>query len=158
MDTAQSTSSFTIDFPSSPEWFRTIRNMMMTTATHVGFDERVAGQISMSVDEALSNIYRHGYMGDSSGRITLSVQSLVTPKPRINIQIEDNACQVDEQTIQSRDIEDVRPGGIGVYLIQTIMDEAVWSKRDAGGMRLTMCKTFSEPIRETSSARTQTND
>jgi anti-sigma regulatory factor (Ser/Thr protein kinase) len=129
----------------------------MTSSLQAGFDDRVAGQVSMAVDEALSNIHRHGYKGDCTGSIILRVDTKSTPVPQIYIQIDDEACQVEKEVIKSRNLDEVRPGGIGVFLIKTIMDKAVWSKREEGGMRLTMSKTFSEQKLENPKLRTKTN-
>ena len=49
--------------------------------------------------------------------------------------------QVDVELIKSRALDDIKPGGLGVHLIQTVMDEATWVKREDGGMKLTMKKT-----------------
>lgn len=138
-----SASECTIDFPASPAWFQTLRRFIFTAAVQCGFHDRDAGQIAMAVDEALTNIYRHGYQSDEQGRITLQVVTAAIPYPKIDITIDDEAEQVELTTIQSRKLDDVRPGGLGVHLIQTIMDESVWESRDSCGMRLRMSKTCS---------------
>jgi anti-sigma regulatory factor (Ser/Thr protein kinase) len=154
MSTTLSTSECTIDFQTSPAWFRTIRKLITSAATQCGFSFREAGQVSMAVDEALSNIYRHGYMGSTEGRVRLKYSTFTTPTPKISIEIEDDAIQVDSNLIQSRDLEDIKPGGLGVHLIQTIMNHATWTKRDQGGMKLTMSKTATNthttPVQSTS--------
>ncbi len=94
----------------------------------------------MAVDEALCNIHRHGYKGEL-GKAKLQATTHTTPSPNIEITIFDEADQVETTNIKSRDLNEVRPGGLGVHLIQTIMDEAVWTKREACGMSLTMSKT-----------------
>lgn len=139
-DTPLLASNFALDFMTSPNWFRTIRQLITTSSTLCGFDERIAGQITMAVDEALCNIHRHGYHG-TSGAVTLRVTTSHTPSTTIEICIEDEAKQVDVNNIKSRNLEDLRPGGLGVHLIKTIMDEVNWSKSDTGGMKLTMRKT-----------------
>lgn len=61
----------------------------------------------------------------------------------IKIVIEDEARQVDPEAIRSRDLEHVRPGGLGVHIIRSVMDEVIYERRDEGsgrGMRLTMIK------------------
>jgi anti-sigma regulatory factor (Ser/Thr protein kinase) len=63
----------------------------------------------------------------------------------IRIVIEDEAQQIDPALIRSRDLDEIRPGGLGVHIIKTIMDEAAYEKRSdgkggTGGMRLTMMK------------------
>lgn len=60
----------------------------------------------------------------------------------IKIVIEDEAKQVDPEGIKSRDLDDIRPGGLGVHIIKEVMDHAVYEKRAQVGMRLTMTKTI----------------
>ena len=141
MSTQTTTSHCKIDFPTSPTWFRTLRQLIVSASIQCGFSEREAGQVSMAVDEALSNIYRHGYHGSPEGRIRLSFTTSTTPLSKICIEIEDDAKQVDTDLIQSRDLQDIKPGGLGVHLIQTVMDQASWGKREEGGMKLSMSKT-----------------
>ncbi len=64
----------------------------------------------------------------------------MSPSPGIEIVIEDDAMQVDPDTIRSRDLDDIRPGGLGVHIIREIMDEVSYARRDRRGMRLTLVK------------------
>lgn len=112
----------------------------------------------MATDEALSNIYRHGYQGDVQGRAIMQVNTEISPHPRINIQIDDQALQVDIASIIPRDLDDIRPGGFGLHLIKTIMDEVEWTTLDTGGMRLTMIKTYIETQDEKSPNGEQVNE
>jgi serine/threonine-protein kinase RsbW len=140
MNTPAPHSKFSIDFPCSPTWFKTIRQLLVACSREAGFPERVAGQIAMAADEALCNIHRHGYQG-SLGDAHMDVSTASEPLPSITIVIDDQAQQIETIEIKSRNLDEVRPGGLGVHLIQTVMDEAIWTKRTVGGMRLTMCKT-----------------
>ena len=141
MNTELTTTEFTIEFPISPTWFQTIRRLVSTASIHCGFSNRDAGQISMAVDEAMANVHKHGYQFDNSGRVTLQVVTHIEPTARIDIQLDDETQDIELDSIRSRDLTDVRPGGLGVHLIQTIMDESNWSKRESGGMRLLLSKT-----------------
>ena len=58
------------------------------------------------------------------------------PRPRMR----GRALQVDPSTIRSQNLDDIRPGGLGVYIIREIMDEVRYEQRDGGGMRLSMVK------------------
>ena len=141
MNTEITTTEFTIEFPISPTWFQTIRRLVSTASIHCGFSDRDAGQISMAVDEAMANVHKHGYQFDNSGRVTLQVITHIEPTARIDIQLDDETQDIELDSIRSRDLTDVRPGGLGVHLIQTIMDESNWSIRESGGMRLLLSKT-----------------
>jgi anti-sigma regulatory factor (Ser/Thr protein kinase) len=128
----------------------------MTASRQCGFTDREAGQISMAVDEALSNIYRHGYHGALDGRVRFYFETNASPQPHIAIEIEDDAKQVDTDLIQSRDLEDIKPGGLGVHLIQSVMSHATWINRSEGGMKLSMSKTATNTATSTLK-RTETN-
>jgi anti-sigma regulatory factor (Ser/Thr protein kinase) len=112
-------------------------------ARRLGFTEEGCGQIALAVDEALCNIIRHGYDRRKDAPIWISLW----PVPAVNgsgagirIVLEDEAKQVDPCTIKSRDLDEVRPGGLGVHIIQQVMDEAKYERREQVGMRLTLVK------------------
>ena len=58
----------------------------------------------------------------------------------LRLQIDDEARQVEPEQLKGRDLDDIRPGGLGVHIIREVMDEVVYSKRETKGMRLTMTK------------------
>jgi len=157
MSTQPSTSECSIDFPTSPSWFSTIRQLISAASHQCGFSSRDAGQISMAVDEAISNIYRHGYHGSTDGRVLLAFKTTCTPLPHISIEITDDATQIDTDLISSRSLDDIKPGGLGVHLIQTVMDTSSWKKRPEGGMKLSMTKTSANPINSTLQANEDTH-
>lgn len=126
---------------SQPRLLTATRAMIGNFAQRLGFNEVQCGQVSLAVDEALCNVINHGYAKQPSGRIWISVWEIPGDPPGVKVIIEDNAKQVDPETIRSRDLDDVRPGGLGVFIIREIMDEVRYEKRPEGGMRLTMTKT-----------------
>lgn len=113
------------------------RSMVAAVAQRMGFDEASCGQISLAVNEAICNIINHGYDGRDDGIIWLRVW--VQPN-LLYIELEDEAKQVDPATIKSRDLDEIRPGGLGVHLMREVMDEVRFEKRQSIGMRLTMIK------------------
>ena len=132
-----------LTIPTNPAWFGSIRNLIISISRDCGFSNKEAGSIGLAVDEALSNVHRHGY--DCSTEETLDVSFQASSATtltgcKITICIEDRGKQVDIDEIRSRDLQDVRPGGLGVHLIQSVMDEATWSHRKSGGMRLILGK------------------
>lgn len=118
--------------------------MVVSLSRRWGFDDGGAGRIALAVDEAMTNVVRHGYKGNREGLIEIHMaplrQSECLSGTGIRIVIEDRGESVDPATIQPRDLEEVRPGGLGVHIIREVMDAAEYSCRDGGGMRLTLCK------------------
>lgn len=131
---------------SQPHLLAPARAMVSAYAQRLGFNEIQCGQISLAVDEAICNIINHGYDRREDGPIWLSVWRI---DGGMRIALEDRARQVDPSTIRSRDLEDVRPGGLGVHLIKEAMDKVHYEKRGGEGMRVTMVKMLqpTEPVK-----------
>jgi anti-sigma regulatory factor (Ser/Thr protein kinase) len=125
-----------------------VRALISALAQRAGFTEHQAGQISLAVDEALCNVINHGYQKRPDGRIWISVwlpNGGEEDEQWLRVVIDDRAHEVDPRNIRSRDLDDVRPGGLGVYIIRQIMDDVRYERREGGGMRLTMSKRVPAP-------------
>ena len=129
-----------LEMQSQARFLAAARGMVSNVAQRLGFSETHCGQISLAVDEALCNIINHGYDRKPDGRIWVNVWALDEEPGGLKIVIEDRARQVDPKTIRSRDLEEIRPGGLGVFIIKEIMDEVIYEHREGGGMRLIMQK------------------
>ncbi len=101
--------------------------------------ERVA-DIVLAVDEALTNVIRHAYLGDAGKPIELRCRDCqdAARGHGAEIVIRDWGRQVPLEKICGRDLNELRPGGLGVHLIKNLMDSAVYSHAEGGGMRLVM--------------------
>ena len=66
------------------------------------------------------NIIQHAYKGNTKGEIVLEIMQ---NGPDLVFVIRDFAPPVDVSTVKWRDLDDLRPGGLGTYFIQEIMDE-----------------------------------
>jgi anti-sigma regulatory factor (Ser/Thr protein kinase) len=73
------------------------------------------------VDEACQNIIRHGYQDNPAGEIVLEVERA---GDCVVLWLRDFAPKVGEDTLKPRDLDQVRPGGLGVHFIREAMDEA----------------------------------
>lgn len=136
---------------SNPLYLSGTREMVAGVARRMGFSEEVCSQMALAVDEALCNVIRHGYGRAADKPIWVSVYPIPEAgatgpwgdgclPEAIRIVIEDEAKQVDLSAIKSRDLDEIRPGGLGVHIIQTVMDSAKYEHRPGKGMRLTMVK------------------
>jgi anti-sigma regulatory factor (Ser/Thr protein kinase) len=96
----------------------------------------------LALDEALANVIRHGYRGKESERIWVSVWLVSHDElgQGMKIVIEDDGEQIDPANVRGRDLEDVRPGGLGVHIMRQVMDDVLYEKRVGRGMRLSLTK------------------
>ena len=131
-----------IELVSDPRYLSGARELVAAVARRLGFADEACGQIALAVDEALCNVIRHGYGQRKDGPIWLSVWPSTSNNgtPGITIVIEDEARQVDVDQIKSRDLDEVRPGGLGVHIIRKVMDSVQYEKRNPRGMKLTLTK------------------
>jgi anti-sigma regulatory factor (Ser/Thr protein kinase) len=137
------TADIQIKVLSQPRYLCVIRAAVAAAVGRIGFSEQTVGQVMLAVDEALTNVIRHGYQGRADGPIWVALQPVDDPeKPGFRIVVEDEGLQVDPKEICSRDLEDLRPGGIGVHIIRQVMDEVEYTRRAGGGMKLVMSKSI----------------
>lgn len=131
-----------VELRSQPELLAPVRAMLTSLSERLGFDEVETGHLALAVDEALANVIRHGYDNATDGRIWLSASVKEQPTRRLHIEIEDQGRQVDPEQINPRDLDDVRPGGLGVHLMREVTDTCEFERRSPTGMRLVLEKTI----------------
>ncbi|MDX2133096.1 MAG: ATP-binding protein [Planctomycetota bacterium] len=131
-----------VEMVSNPRYLCALRELMISMSRQLDFTETQCSQIALAVDEAVTNIIRHGYAGRTDRPIVVAVMPFrdVARGEGVRIVIEDEARQVDPSTIRGRDLADIRPGGLGVHIIREVMDDVAYERRGAAGMRLTLVK------------------
>ena len=129
-----------IDLKSDTKHLASIRGLILSLTQTCGFDVVESGHIALAVDESLANIIRHGYQHRNDQPINISIWLLKEDQPGIKIVIEDEATQIEPDEICGRDLDDIKPGGLGVHIIKDVMDECTFAKRECEGMRVTLLK------------------
>ncbi|MHC4832544.1 MAG: ATP-binding protein [Planctomycetota bacterium] len=125
---------------SQPRLLGAVRSMLESFADRIGFCGRGCGELMLAVDEALTNIIRHGYDHAPDCRIWLSLRALETPRRGIRVEIEDHQQGFDPERLPERDLDEVRPGGLGVHLMRSVTHLCRHEAREQGGMRLVIEK------------------
>jgi sigma-B regulation protein RsbU (phosphoserine phosphatase) len=120
-------------FPARAEELRSVREVVRREALGQGCAAQCASDIVLAVDEACQNIIRHAYAGRGDGEIVLEIERA---GEELLVSLRDFAPTVDPSRIQPRDLDDVRPGGIGTHLIREVMDGANFAPAPPGGGNL----------------------
>jgi len=131
---------FSID--STPAHLPVVRAALDKLCEMLGLSEDRRGEIILAVDEALANIIRHAYHGEQGKpiEVRLSRCGSGTGEDCLMICIRDWGECVDLTKIKSRDLQDVRPGGLGVHIMTNCMDTVDYAHADGGGTELTMTR------------------
>lgn len=124
---------------------RSIRRQVHSFAQGLGFSDDETAHITLAVDEALVNVIEHGYGGPCDKPIEVELRRIARQgRTGISICIRDQGRQVDPATIQGRNLDEVRPGGLGVHIIHSVMDEVEFQPAGPEGMLLKMTKMRSQ--------------
>lgn len=126
-----------IKLPSNPQFLKIIRSGISHISKICGFSTDEANAVTIAVDEAASNIIKHTYNGRENELIVVNFRIL---EDRLEVILRDFGEKVDPKTIKSRDLNEVRPGGLGVHLIKTTMDVVSYDSSFEDGNQLTMVK------------------
>jgi len=131
-----------LELRSDPQVLPGVREKFRRWAGPQGWTEEQVAELVLAVDEALTNVIRHGYGGETCHEILLVIERVDDPERGcgLEVRVRDRGKQVDPGTIRGRDLEDMRPGGLGVHIIQNVMDSAEYSCVPGGGMQLVMRK------------------
>ncbi|HHH44780.1 MAG TPA: ATP-binding protein [Gammaproteobacteria bacterium] len=97
-----------------------LRCVLRDAADIAGLDQQATDAVVLAVNEACTNIIQHAYGMDPNGRIDVT---LMQEQGALVIRLRDYAHRIDAEKVCSRDLDDVRPGGLGVHLIDCLMDE-----------------------------------
>jgi len=131
-----------LDLTSDPAVLPQVRDAMRGWCARQGWNAEHVADIVLAVDEALSNVIKHGYRGKPGFKIELCA-GIVNDAQRgeaVEIRIRDYGKQVPLECIRGRDLDDIRPGGLGVHIIKSVMCTVEYSHAEGGGMRLVMRK------------------
>ena len=131
-----------LEITSDPAELPVVRDQVRSWTQAQTWTEQEAADIVLAVDEALSNVIRHGYEGKPGHQIHLAFRSVRDSAhgAGLEICIRDFGKQVPLDSIAGRDLDDLRPGGLGVHIIRSVMAEVEYSHAPGGGMQLVMRK------------------
>lgn len=141
-----------ITISSQPKLLGIVRSVVKYCAQEAGFASGDAESLVMAVDEAATNVLRHGYKDRRDARLALEV---LTFSDRLEFILEDTAAKVREADVQPRPLEEVRPGGLGMHLINKFMDSCSYDDSFRGGNRLRMTKRLPRKASDESSSPKQ---
>lgn len=113
-----------MNIKSRTENLSAIRDFILETATEAGISPEVLDDIVLAVDEACTNIIKHAYKYFPDGEIIIKVEY---SKNKFTIKIIDHGASFNPDLVPKPDIKEYykqrRVGGLGIYLMKTLMDE-----------------------------------
>lgn len=127
-------------FPACAKALQGMRHALDAALLTQGVEQDLRAALVLAVDEACANVIRHAYRPECEGEIELCVSQT---DGGIRLVIVDNAPAVDPARVRPRDLDECRPGGLGVCFIDALMDDWRLTPLLGGGNRLQMFKRWS---------------
>ncbi|UCE90360.1 MAG: ATP-binding protein [Pseudomonadota bacterium] len=106
-------------FSSQTGELKRIRTLVREAATTCGCSDDEIDCVVLAVNEACMNIIQHAYGHAPDGEIILEI---LNNQHELVFRLRDFGVKVDPCSVRSRDLEDIRPGGLGVHLMSQVMD------------------------------------
>ena len=80
--------------------------------------EEYKDELVLAIDEACQNVVRHAYK-DKTGDLAIKLSFIDN---EFIVTLEDDGTPVIPEKIKPRNLEDIKPGGLGTFFINQIMD------------------------------------
>ena len=112
------------DFVVSSSSLKDVRNFSREVFEKLNIDQDLKDELVLAIAEAAQNIVKHAYQNEATDdkmEIKISLQN-----GELEIGFFDKGRPVDKGNVRHRKIDDVKPGGLGTFFIQQIMDAVVF--------------------------------
>lgn len=118
-----------------------IRDFVSSNASEAGFSKDEIDEMILAVDEACTNVIKHAYKFSPYGDIILEIKF---DDNALTITIEDNGISFNPDIIPEPDLQkyyrEHRVGGLGMYLMKTLMDEVKYKSEPGKFNRVSLTK------------------
>ena len=126
-----------LEVPADPLAMFIVREVVGKISSRIGFDEDETDKLVLAVDEACTNVIRHAYENSGDERIIIT---FTLRMDCFEIMIRDFGRGADPATFRGRDLNEIRPGGLGIHFIKSAVDKLEYDMPPTGGMVLKMIK------------------
>lgn len=121
--------------PGKPEYVSTVRIAVSSLANAAGFDVESIEDIKVAVSEACTNVVCHGAPDVNGYEVCCEIGDGL-----LRICVTDQAGGCDMEKYRRPNLECPKEGGLGLFIIQTLMDEVNIFSELGSGTRIQMVK------------------
>ncbi|WP_027414841.1 anti-sigma B factor RsbW [Aneurinibacillus terranovensis] len=130
--------------PARADYIGVIRLTVSGLAHQMGFSYNDIEDIKVAVAEACNNVVRHAYQ-QADGEITIDIN---VQMDQLEVVVCDKGPSFDVDKIENKasslhgkNLDEVDIGGLGIYLMKTLMDEVKYDSSQ-GGVKVTLLKSL----------------
>ena len=149
--TVKAKSEYKLRIPSQTDNLELIRIFVGKVAEKVGFSEDEIGKIELATDEACTNVIKHAYKNSKNDPLDVAIQIDYT---KFTIMVTDHGKGFKPDNVKTPDMKEylaeLRVGGLGIYLMRTLMDEIDYEIKPGVRNQVKMVKYFGKQKKQTS--------
>ena len=131
---------FDLSVQASLDTLQEVRSFIDRAGATLGVNDSAMGDLCLVVDEVVTNVVIHGYE-KSDGIVELNMQA---DGDAVVIRIRDHAANFDPSHVKppqlDADLKDRPFGGMGIFLIRKMTDEAEFLPLPGGGNEIRLVK------------------
>ena len=120
-ETAQTNHTEKKDFLVRSSSLKDVRSFCRAVLEKLQIDQNLKDELVLAIAEAAQNIVKHAYKNNSQTEDKMVVQ-ITCKDNKLQIGFYDMGTPVDPNKVKHREIDNVKPGGLGTFFIQEIMD------------------------------------
>ena len=98
-----------------------VRTFCKEVFERLDIDQNLKDELVLAIAEAAQNIVKHAYK-DKTDVNEIMVVEISFIKDELKIAFYDMGTPVDPKKVKHREIDNIKPGGLGTFFIQEIMD------------------------------------
>ena len=122
-----------MEISANPEYVSIIRLTTSGIANKVGFCIDDIEDLKVAISEACTNAIKHSL----EDRFTI-IYSMI--ENGLTIEIIDNGKGYDRSTVSEPDIDNLKESGMGLFIIESLMDEVIVESQEGKGTSIKMTK------------------
>jgi len=115
------------DFFVNSSSLKDVRSFSREVFDKLQLDQDLKDELVLAIAEAAQNIVKHAYKDnvDNSDKMEITIS---LNDGELEIGFFDKGRAVDQNNVRHRKIDDIKPGGLGTFFIQQIMDAVVFKE------------------------------
>ena len=126
-ETAQTNHTEKKDFLVRSSSLKDVRTFCREVFEKLQIEQNLKDELVLAIAEAAQNIVKHAYKDDPQTDDKMVVQ-ISCKDNKLQIGFYDMGTPVDPNKVKHREIDNVKPGGLGTFFIQEIMDSIVFKE------------------------------
>jgi serine/threonine-protein kinase RsbW len=115
------------DFLVSSASLKEIRAFSREIFEKININEDLKDELVLAIAEAAQNIVKHAYKNIDSTKDKMEIK-ISLKDSELEIGFFDKGRPVDTDNVRHRKIDNIKPGGLGTFFIQQIMDAVVFKE------------------------------